>query len=296
MATIDRNDVAALIEEGYSTEFLQTAEENSAAIGAFPVIRMGNKTVNLPVLASEPEAKFVNEWSDSGGAEQADATKPTSKLTWGSKNITAEEIAVIITTHENLLQDSSVDILSEITKQGGNAIARRLDGAVLNGTQKPVTWASDDLKAAVAATSQSVTVGTDAEDLLDALYQIEGEMADAGFNDPVIIAKRSLRSKLKNQRDANGAFLGAADVLADFDPSFTKHLGADVTAYVVDRESVRVGIRSDVSVKILTEATVNGVSLAETDQIGVRFTGRYGYVLKDNAAVWAINPAAAPEG
>lgn len=294
MASIDRNDVAALIEEGYSTEFLNTAEEGSAALKTFDIIRMGNKVTNLPVLASEPEAAFVGEWSDADEADNTGAVKPTSKATWGSKNIVAEEIAVIVPIHENLIADTSIDVLSEITKLGGNAIARRLDRAVLHGEQKPVTWSSKDLQAAVAATGQSVAVGTDAEDLLDALYQIEGDMADANFNDPVVIAKRSLRSKLKNQRDANGAFLGAADVLADFDPSFTKHLGNDVVAYVVDRDAVRVGVRSDISVKVLDQATVGGINLAETDQIAVRFTARYGYVLKDDAAIWAINPAAEP--
>lgn len=292
MPSIDRNDVASLIEEGYSTEFLNIAEEGSAALQTFPVIRMGNKTVNLPVLASEPEAKFVGEWSDAEDADNTNAVKPTSKATWGSKNIVAEEIAVIVPIHENLIADTSIDVLAEITKLGGNAIARRLDRAILHGEQKPVTWSSKDLKAAVAATKQSVGVGTDAEDLLDAFYQIEGDMADANFNDPVIIAKRSLRSKLRNQRDANGAFLGAGDVLSDFDPAFTKHLGNDVTAYVVDRDAVRVGVRSDISVKVLDQATVGGINLAETDQIAVRFTARYGYVLKADAAVWAVTPEA----
>ena len=295
MATIDRNDVASLIEEGFSTDFLNSAADTSAVLRAFPTRSMGTKTERLPVLASLPEAKFVNEWSDSGGAEQPGATKPTSKLTWGSKTLNAEEIAVIIPVHENLIADSSVDILGEITRQGGAAIARKLDAAVLHGADKPETWTSNDLAAAAVAAGQ-VTTEDSVEDLLDALYTIEGEMADNGFEDLTVVARRSLSSRLKNQRDANGAFLGAGDVLSDFSPVFAKNFGTDHTAFAVDKASVLIGVRQDITVKILDQATVNGINLAETDQIGVRFVARYAYVLKDDKAVYAIDPAAEPAG
>ena len=291
MAAIDRNDVASLIEEDFSTDFLNTALETSAVLRAFPTVSMGTQTVNLPVVASSPEAKFVSEWSDAESADNSGAVKPTSKLTWGNKTLHAEEIAVIIPIHENLIADSSVDALGEITRAGGAAIARRLDGAVLHGIQKPATWTSKDLAAAAVAAGQ-VTTEDSVEDLLDAIYTIEGEMADNGFEDLTVVARKSLSSRLKNQRDANGAFLGAGDVLSDFNPVFTKHFGSDHTAFAVDRDSVRIGVRQDITVKLLDQATVNGVNLAETDQIGVRFVARYAYVLKDDKAVYAIDPAA----
>ena len=77
-------------------------------------------------------------------------------------------------------------------------------------------------------------------------------------------------------------------MLADYSPTFSKHVDPRVTAFIVDKESVAMGIRSDIRVKILTEATVNGVNLAETDQVGVRFYARYAYVLKNDAAVFEI--------
>jgi hypothetical protein len=51
--------------------------------------------------------------------------------------LTAEEIAVIIPIHENTIDDATVGVLDEITKEGGAAIGRKLDAAVLFGTTSP---------------------------------------------------------------------------------------------------------------------------------------------------------------
>lgn len=289
MASIDRSDVESLIVEGYSDAFLNTAQEQSAALAAFNVKPMGTKTERLPVMASKPEADFVGEWSDAEEADNTGAVKPTSKVKWGNKQIVAEEVAVIVPIHESILEDASEDILSQVVKEGGEAIARRLDGAVFHGVRKPTSWSSLGLEQAALDAEQVLTVGADAVDLFDAISQADEELSDGGFDDPVVIARKSLRAKLRNQRDKNGAFLNAGDVLADYSPTFTKHLESDTTAFVVDKGSVVMGLRSDIRVKILDQATVGGINLAETDQIAVRFYARFGYALKDNAAVYRVN-------
>lgn len=288
MASIDRSDVEALIVEGYSDALLKRATEVSAALSAFDVRPMGTKTERLPVLATKPEADFVGEWSDAEDADNTGAVKPTSKVKWGNKQIVAEEVAVIIPVHESVLEDASEDILNQIVAEGGEAIARRIDGAVFHGLRKPATWTSNALEQAAAVAGQELTVGTDAVDIFDAISQADEDLSDGGFDDPIVIARKSLRAKLRNQRDKNGAFLNAGDVLADYSPTFTKHVDADTTAFVVDKGSVVMGLRSDVRVKILTEATVNGINLAETDQIAVRLYSRVGYVLRENAAAFRI--------
>lgn len=288
MATIDRSDIEALIVEGYSDVFLNTATESSAALAAFNTRPMGTKTTRLPVIASKPEARFVGEYSDAEGADNSGAVKPTSKVRWGSKSLVAEEIAVIVPIHESLLEDATEDALSQIVKEGGEAIARTLDRAVLHGTGKPETWTSNALEDAANASGQVLTVGEDAVDLFDAISQADEALSDGGYNDPIVVARKGLQAKLRNQRDKNGAFLNAGDVLADYSPTFSKHVDPRVTAFIVDKESVAMGIRSDIRVKILTEATVNGINLAETDQVGVRFYARYAYVLKNDAAVFEI--------
>src|SRR5690606_13494651 len=123
---------------------------NSVALSAFRRVDMGTKTVNLPVLATIPEAGWVSE-----SATEDVGKKPTAQATWGNKQLVAEEIAVIIPIHENAVDDATTDVLDELTKQGGAAIGRKLDLAVLFGTDKPVSWTSNDLMAAAVAASQT---------------------------------------------------------------------------------------------------------------------------------------------
>jgi hypothetical protein len=55
-------------------------------------------------------------------------------------------------------------------------------------------------------------------------------------------------------------------------------------ALVVDRSRVIIGVRQDITVKFLDQATVGGINLAERDMVALRFKARFGYVLGDNIA------------
>ena len=49
------------------------------------------------------------------------------------------------------------------------------------------------------------------------------------------------------------------------------------TALVGDASKVVIGIREDVQVKLLTEATVGGINLAEKDMVALRFKFRVAF-------------------
>jgi HK97 family phage major capsid protein len=298
MATsIARGDVAGLISDAYATNVFTSAAGTSKVLEAFPTVPMGTKQTNLPVLATVPHAKFVTESGATG-------VKPNAKATWANKTLVAEEIAVIIPIHESVLDDMTTDGLGEISALGGQAIAYALDAAVLFGTNKPATWTSLDLQAASAAAGQVFTIGAGEDDLAGSVYQAAGAVADAGKDPSEIFTASSLRYRLANLRDGNGALLLADGVLAGLTPHYTKGtvLGdvpvwdaASATALVVDGSQVRIGVRQDLTVKLLTEATLgtgeNAFNLAENDHVALRFVARYAYVLADNKAVASVAPA-----
>jgi hypothetical protein len=71
---------------------------------------------------------------------------------------------------------------------------------------------------------------------------------------------------------------------------------------VVDPSKVRIGVRQDITVKFLDQATITGVgNLAEKDMVALRFKARFAYVLGSGATsegvsktpVAAVLPAAA---
>ena len=62
---------------------------------------------------------------------------------------------------------------------------------------------------------------------------------------------------------------------------------ATYEALVGDPNAVLIGIRSDIQLKVLTEATLYGgtadeFNLAETDQVALRFRMRLGYMTKEH--------------
>jgi HK97 family phage major capsid protein len=317
MADITRDDVASLIQEEYSNLLLDTAVAESAALSAFTNVPLGTRITNAPVLATLPEAYWVSE-----SATDDSGVKPTSKVTWGNKQFVVEEIAVIVPVHENTVDDATEDIIANITRLGGQAIGKKLDQAVFFGTQKPATWSSLDLLAAATAAGNvfqtSPTPGVN--DLAGSILQAAGAVADSGADPTSILSASGLRFRLANLRGADGQAiyqraLGEAgqvqDNIAGLDAAFAKNGSWDnsrATALVADRSRVLMGVRQDITVKFLDQATIgtgeNQINLAERDMVALRFKARYAYVLGNtrnpsgqlSEPVGAVVPAAAGGG
>lgn len=297
MADITRAEVASLIGEEYGPEIIKAATQGSTALQAFQTVNMGTKTRNMPVLATIPEAEWVGDTDNTG-------IKPTSKATWANKTLVAEEVAVIIPIHENTLDDANEDILASLADLGGQAIGKTLDQAVLFGVNKPSSWTSLDLFAAATASGFIQAVGTGASDLYGAALQVAADIADVGFDPTTMLAKRSLKFQLANLRSStNDLLLDNDDNIIGFDTYWSRNgawVPADATELIVDPSTVRIGVRQDVTVKLLDQATVGGINLAEKDMVALRFKARFGYVLGNPATpetgvqtygVGAVTPA-----
>lgn len=306
MADISRSDVATLIQEEYSNVFLDAVgdSEGSAAIRAFGTVPLGTKITNAPVLTTLPEAQWVSE-----SATAPEGVKPTSKAVWGNKKFVVEEVAVIIPIHEDVLEDMTEDGLQNLSVLGGRAIGKVVDEAVLFGVNKPTTWTDPDLLAAATAAGNvfqvSATPGED--DLAGSIFQAAGAVADSGANPTSILSARGLRFRLANLRASDGTAilsrtLGGdgtfSDDIAGLDAEFVDNgawNNALATAIVADRARVKIGVRSDIQVKFLDQATVGGINLAERDMVALRFKGRFAYALGNtiSGAGTAAEPAGA---
>lgn len=299
MADISRADVATLIEEAYSHVLLDAAVAASTALSTFPTVNMGTKTTHLPVLATLPEADWVSETEN----------KPVTEVTWKSLTLVAEEIATIVPIHENVLDDATVDLLTEITRRGGEAIGKKLDDAVLFGTDKPISWVSDSLCEAAVGAGQTQTVTTgdaNEDDLVGCVNQCAKTLALAGFLPDTLVASLALRYDVANLRDADGNLAFRDNMFAGFNTSFNRNGAWDGTAadiLVVDSSRVRIGVRQDIQVKYLDQATLGSgesqVNLAQRDMVALRFKARFAYVLgvsttslgTDQVPVAAVVPA-----
>ncbi|MGI5223057.1 phage major capsid protein [Nocardia sp. CA-290969] len=294
MADITRSDVSTLIEEAYSQTLLQAAAEASTALTAFAPFPIPNKTTHFPVLATLPEADWVSE-----SATDAAGVKPQSKVTWANRTMVAEEIAVIVPVHENVLDDATADVLNQIAILGGQAIGKKLDQAVIFGVDKPSSWVSPALlPAAVAAsqTSEVVDGAANPDDIPGAVNQVAELVADAGWAPDTLLSSLALRYKVANLRDANGFPIFRDESFAGFRTFFNKNGAWDrdsATAVIVDSSRVRIGVRQDITVKFLDQATLgtgeDQINLAERDMVALRFKARYAYVLGTAATPMGTN-------
>jgi HK97 family phage major capsid protein len=294
MADISRAEVATLIQEAYADTLLGSAKEASTVLTAFTTVNMGTKLTHLPVLATLPEAGWVSE-----SATAPEGVKPQSQVTWADRTLVAEEIAVIIPVHENVIDDATEAILSEIAALGGQAIGKKLDEAVCFGIDKPASWVSDDLLAAAIAAAQDVTVtnGTANEsDLVGCVNQASELLATAGYAPDTLLSSLAMRYKVANLRDGNGQMVFRDESFNGYRTFFNRNgawVPESATAFVVDASRVRIGVRQDITVKFLDQATLgtgeSQINLAERDMVAIRMKARFAYVLGTGATAAGVD-------
>lgn len=293
MADITRSDALALLARQDINEIVQDATVDSAALRSFRNIRMSAGVARMPVLSALPTAGFVGE-----SATAADGLKPTTKVEWDSKELIAEEIAVIVPVHENVLDDSNFDIWGQVRPLVSQEFGRVLDGAVFWGINKPATWTDPALVPGAIAAGNVVTEGADFLDDINATF---AEVEDDGFDVNAAYTGRRLRSRLRGLRDDTGQPIYLDNVRSDgATPSV---YGQDLfyvtngtwnhdtaSLLVGDRSKAILGIRSDVQVKVLDQATLDMgggqlVHLAQRDMVALRFKFRVGFATAWGASV-----------
>lgn len=284
-----RTDAAALIPEEVSNELLGKATEQSAVLNLFRRVPVARGQVRFPVLSALPVAYFVG--GDTG-------LKQTTEVNWANKYLNIEEIATIMPVPDNVLADVDANIWDEAMPLLTEAFGRTLDAAVFFGTNAPSSWPSDVTTAATAA-GNNVTEGSTAAQGgffgdLDNLY---GVVEADGFEVNGFVASTGTKSKLRKARDTQGRKLDEARVSGDLRtidgypvaysmrgmfPSAggaganTRLFGGDFTQFVV-------GVRQDITMKILDQAVIQDntgaivFNLAQQDMTAVRLTFRVGW-------------------
>lgn len=301
MTSIERADVAGLIPEDYSNAFLDAIVEQSACMSTFRTIRVGTAVTQLPTLSALPTAGFVTE--DSG----ATGVKPKSKVEWSNSTINIAEAAVIIPVHENIIEDSTIDLWAFIRPLVGQAFGQLIDDAILFGTGKPSSWPVGLVPQAVSAGSVA-TITTDIADAFnDAFAFVEGYGHDCN----IVYAGPAMRARLRGLRTDEGEFL-YTDLRGQSGPDYggsTREMvyGAGVRtvrngvwddstalALCADSSKLVIALRSDMQYKLLDQATLgtgeSAVNLAERDMVGLRVRARLGWQTVVNANALSTSP------
>jgi HK97 family phage major capsid protein len=281
-----RTDAQALIPEEVSNEMLGKATEQSAVLSMFRKIPVGRTQVRFPILSALPTAYFVT--GDTG-------LKQTTEVNWTNKYLNVEEIAAIMPVPDNVLADVDANVWDEAMPLLTEAFGRVLDAAVFFGTNAPGSWPTNIASAATAAgnavtASSTATAGAFFGDIDNAYEKIEAD----GYEATGFVGATSVKSKLRKSRDSQGRKLDESRVagnLTSIDglPVVYPMRGLFPTAtgspslFVGDWSQYVVGVRQDISMKILDQAVIQDntgaiiYNLAQQDMTAVRLTFRVGW-------------------
>lgn len=286
MATniIARTGAEALIRDQLINTIQQDVPKSSIVMQL--ATRLANMTSNqtkIPVLSMLPLAYWVN--GDTG-------MKQTSKQEWKNVTMTAAELAVIVPIPEAVLADSSFDIMGEVQPRVREAMAAKIDGAVLFGNDKPTEWTTDIL---TQATANKVTGPIDYAKLLGDGGMF-AKVEEGGFGVDGVVGALSTKAQLRGLLDKNGRPLfrsdmqGATNYALDGAPLYFPENGAfDASKALMiagNFKKIVYSIRQDVTVKILDQGVIQDPStkeivynLAQQDMVALRVVMRMGWAL-----------------
>lgn len=280
---ISRTDAQALIPEEVSRVMLARATEQSAVLSMFRRIPVSRSQVRFPILSALPTAYWVS--GDTG-------VKQTTEVAWSNKFLNVEEIATIMPIPDNVLADVELSVWDEAMPYLVEAFGRVLDEAVFFGVNAPSSFPPSILEAATGAGNR-VQEGAPAAqggffgDIDNTIEKVEED----GYQVNGYVATVSTKSKLRKARDTRGRKLdeartnGALDTI-DGNPVSYPMRGLwpeDIRLFAGDWTQYVVGVRQDITMKVLTEAVIQDNSgqivynLAQQDMTAIRLTFRVGW-------------------
>ncbi len=285
----------ALIHEQVVNSIMQDSPKQSV------VMQLGRRLTNMtsnqtrvPVLSMLPTAYWVN--GETG-------FKQTTDQAWENVYLNAGELAVIVPIPEAVVEDSSFDIVGEITPRINEAIGAKVDGAIVFGTGRPVEW-QNDLVTLARQAGNNVSGGITYDTLMGE-NGLLSKVEQAGYTVNGVMAAMTARGALRGLKDDAGRPIYSSDMQGatrygldgapmyfpengSFEPGIAQMIAGNWNQLVYS-------IRQDVTTKILTEGVIQDpetekikYNLAQQDMIALRVVFRMGWALPNPAT--RLNP------
>ena len=286
---IDKTNVEALIDTQVANEIFEGVVRESKALSMFRRLpNMTSDKTKLRVLDSLPIAYFVDESTNNG-------RKNLTKMAWDKKYINAAELAVIVPIKENVLNDTSIDIWSEVKPRIVEAFGNKIDNAIFNGTDKPADWRAGLIPSIVTAGAEVNEGDNLYSDINDVMTKVE----ESGYNVTGLLGGVGLKGKFRMLTDTTGQPIKGTEI-DSLPKAFLDNGAWDKTKSILiagDFSQAVYAIRQDVTYKVLTEAVIQDPSsgdilynLAQDDMVALRVVMRLGWEIPN--PVNALNETA----
>ena len=208
---------------------------------------------------------------------------------WAGVTSTAEEIACIVPIPEAVIDDASFDIWGELRPALAEAIAQySTPPCSEESTSPPPGLPRSNPPPSQPANTAEVGTSTPAQggivgDVGTAFDKVEAD----GYQVSGVAAVAAMKALLRKARDANGQQLVApgSPTIEGVPLSYPLPgtVGATTRAIVGDFDLAVVGIRQDITYKMLDQAVISDAAgvvvynLAQQDMVAMRVVARYAY-------------------
>lgn len=291
-----------LVPDELRNEILRIAEKQYGLarreMRYLPFSGPGNSR-RIPALATSVSVTWTDE------AAEKQSTAPT----FGIVTQTMKKLAAIVPMTEEIIEDSSIDIVALVAELFAEAVAKEEDIQFFRGTGSPWTGVlyngSVNVRNIVGANPATVTA--------DALLGMVDATPSDALNGAKFYMHRSVLSTLRSLKDTTGQYIlqsplvaGAPQTMWGYDvitsDAFVPvtQTGAAVPFVMFGnlKRAAIFGDKQQLRVKMLDQATVNNaansgtLNLAQRDMMAIRIVERVGYVLALPTAVTVLKTAA----
>ena len=296
MAEFMKDELEGFVPKEQAAEIIKKVARGSSVMRLSKLENMTSETKKFPVMTSGAGAYWVGE---------GERIK-TSGATWIFPEVKAKKLAVIIPVTKEKLEDTTIDVFTELQDSIAEAFYQAFDKAAIFGQNSPFATSilgGIDSVGAEVTDNASVNLDLSASDVMakveDAGYEVDGWAASIG-----------LKNRLRKLRDSSGApiYIDGTDQTELYNQpiEFVRNGAWDkdkALAIAGEWKYSIVGVRDGISYEILKEATLQGtldadgkpLSLAEQDMVAIKATMRIGYLCVKPEAFAALIPAGATE-
>ena len=233
------------------------------------------------VLAQAPEASWVEEAG----------VKPATAVELGTKLMTPYKITSLITVSDEALEDDEVlyeALINELPK----SLGKGFDKKILTGTAPGTGF--DVLSDVNEITMNPKKIYDSTVDALRSVNAGKGDISAWVMN-------KFMEADVLTEVDANGRPLYIGSVASEGRisqmlgrPAYkSTELDDNTFAIGGDWSSARWGTVSGIDLKVSTDATIDGVSMFQTNQIAILAEQRVGFVVSDKEKFAKISTAVA---
>ena len=271
---ITKSDASALIPEQVFEEIFKEAQKESKVLQLFRRLpNMTSDKMRLKVVDSLPVAYWVNETTNNG-------RKNTTKMAWDNVYLTAEELAVIIPVKDNVINDADVDIWAQVRPELVKAIAKKIDEAVLFGTDAPASFGNGIIPDIISKSKSVTETGKLYSDINDVMTAVE----ESGYEVTGLLGGVGLKGKFRMMTDTTGQPLNTTEI-GDLNRAFVDNGAWDKTQATLiagDFNQAVYSIRQDVTFDVFREGVIQNsdgtiaYNLMQEDMSAIRVTFRFG--------------------